>query len=61
MTFESFLDALDLSGKIAAAVVIALGALAEVFPSWVGVGASSGFPHLGRIPTDWDSCGPRLA
>ena len=30
MTFESFLDALDLSGKIAAAVVIALGAYVVV-------------------------------
>jgi hypothetical protein len=33
--------------------VIAACALAEVWPSWVGLGAESGFPKLGRMPTDW--------
>lgn len=33
--------------------VIAVCVLAEVWASWVGVGALSGFPRLGRIPTDW--------
>jgi hypothetical protein len=33
--------------------VIAAACLAEVFPSWVGIGAISGFPKIGHIPTDW--------
>jgi hypothetical protein len=33
--------------------VIAACALIETFPSWVGIGAVSGFPHFGRMPTDW--------
>jgi hypothetical protein len=34
-------------------VVIAACALIETFPSWVGIGAVSGFPRFGRMPTDW--------
>jgi hypothetical protein len=34
-------------------VVIATCALIETFPSWVGIGAVSGFPEFGRMPTDW--------
>ncbi len=33
--------------------VIAAAVLAEVWASWVGIGAISGFPAIGRIPTDW--------
>jgi hypothetical protein len=33
--------------------VIAACALAEVWPSWVGLGSASGFPKLGSMPTDW--------
>lgn len=34
-------------------VIIAGCALIETFPSWVGIGAVSGFPRFGRMPTDW--------
>lgn len=33
--------------------VIAVAVLAEVWASWVGIGAMSGFPRIERIPTDW--------
>lgn len=33
--------------------LIAVCVLAEVWASWVGIGAISGFPTIGRIPTDW--------
>ncbi len=33
--------------------VIAAACLAEVWASWVGIGAVSGFPDLGRMHTDW--------
>ena len=33
--------------------VIAAAVLAEVWASWVGIGAMSGFPRIDRIPTDW--------
>lgn len=33
--------------------VIAFCVLAEVWASWVGIGAISGFPKIGHIPTDW--------
>ena len=34
-------------------LVIAACALIETFPSWVGIGAVSGFPKFGSMPTDW--------
>lgn len=34
-------------------VVIAAAVLAEVWASWVGIGAMSGFPRIDHIPTDW--------
>jgi hypothetical protein len=34
-------------------VIIATCCLIETFPSWVGIGAVSGFPEIGRMPTDW--------
>jgi hypothetical protein len=34
-------------------ILIAACALIETFPSWVGIGAVSGFPRFGRMPTDW--------
>jgi hypothetical protein len=33
--------------------IIAASVLAEVWASWVGIGAISGFPAIGHIPTDW--------
>ena len=33
--------------------LIAVCCLAETWASWVGIGALSGFPKLGRMPTDW--------
>jgi hypothetical protein len=34
-------------------VLVAACALAPVWGSWVGIGAVSGFPKLGRLSTDW--------
>ena len=33
--------------------VIAACVLAEVWASWVTIGAKSGFPEIGGVPTDW--------
>jgi len=33
--------------------VIAFAVLAEVWASWVGIGAMSGFPRIDNVPTDW--------
>lgn len=34
-------------------VIIAACVLAEVWASWVTIGAKSGFPEIGGVPTDW--------
>lgn len=33
--------------------LVAACALAEVWGSWVSIGATTGFPKLGPVPTDW--------
>ena len=33
--------------------VVAAAVLAEVWASWVGIGAMSGFPRIDDVPTDW--------
>jgi len=33
--------------------VVAVAVLAEVWASWVGIGAMSGFPRIDDVPTDW--------
>jgi hypothetical protein len=34
-------------------VIVAACALLEVWASWVTIGAMSGFPKIGHLPTDW--------